>query len=667
MSKLEQDHFLDKLRRSITPTSERKEPAIWFKEVRILDEFSTRQGIERQRISMHRGLNILWAAPENPDTEQGLYKDGLAGHASGKTLFCRLLRHFMGEREFGTKEQRDEIASQFPNLWALALIRLNGDSWVVGRPLGQSGDSFAVKAESIDEVLGNSPPVGGFDDYTRAIKTLGQAVEPLHPGEGWRHLLTWLTRDQEARFGNLAVWREASSGGDNPQTKAIERHLLMRSVLGLLDLREPVLRSAIEKTQADLEAGESLLARMQNEYNGQIQLANDRAREILGSEAPTEPELLETRLQSMTDVLREGAEELLKRPEHPTVTAARQRLDTARQELRDVEQELQRLPEMIDQRKKSLDIDLSTARKIKNGNVEDPTREDKNWCPKTRQFALEKGCVKQAGASTESALNVADLEKRAEESQRELAALETRRAHLTGLIAGLRKSFSDADAALRKAQMDSNRDATNLVRRAERAESGAKLFRQLSESKKAIDAKTKQNATWVKEIEEKRKASADLRSDFTEKLERFSADFADIIQAVMGATVEAKISVTGEGFVPHVTRKGELSGAALDTIKTLAFDIGAVVSSIEGRGDHPRFLIHDGPREGDMARIIYERFFLYAAEMEAAFSSQEVASFQYLITTTTPPPKSMRQGSAWLLEPVLDSRERSKRLLKEDF
>jgi len=78
-------------------------------------------------------------------------------------------------------------------------------------------------------------------------------------------------------------------------------------------------------------------------------------------------------------------------------------------------------------------------------------------------------------------------------------------------------------------------------------------------------------------------------------------------------------------------------------------------------------LIHDGPREGDMARVIYERFFLYAAELEAAFPSRDEANFQYLITTTTPPPKSMRQGSRWLLEPVLDSRKKDKRLLQEDF
>ena len=87
MSKLDQAHFLDKLRRTVQPSPQQSEPKVWFREVRILTELSQKEGVERRRIVLHRGLNILWAAPEDPDTEQGLYRDGLAGHASGKTLF----------------------------------------------------------------------------------------------------------------------------------------------------------------------------------------------------------------------------------------------------------------------------------------------------------------------------------------------------------------------------------------------------------------------------------------------------------------------------------------------------------------------------------------------------------------------------------------------------
>ncbi len=83
MSKTEQIHFLDKLRRTVQPSGQGVEPMVWFREVRILDDLSGKAQFERRRIVLHRGLNILWAAPEDPDTEQELYRDGLAGHASG--------------------------------------------------------------------------------------------------------------------------------------------------------------------------------------------------------------------------------------------------------------------------------------------------------------------------------------------------------------------------------------------------------------------------------------------------------------------------------------------------------------------------------------------------------------------------------------------------------
>lgn len=303
MSKLDQAHFLDKLRRTVQPSPQRTEPLVWFREVRILTELSQKEGVERRRIVLHRGLNILWAAPEDPDTEQGLYRDGLAGHASGKTLFCRLLRHLLGEFPFGTKAQRDGIASNFAKLWAVASVRVNSVSWVVGRPLASAGSDFAIQAETIEEVLAGEPPTNGFDEYKKAVAAITSKADELHPGEGWRHLLPWLSRDQEARFSSLAQWRESGlSEGDSPQTKAVERHLLMRAILGLLDLKEPKLRVAIERAQANLEAGITRLGRLESELKGKLGLAHEGAREVLGKDAPTEVDALQSRLESILDI-----------------------------------------------------------------------------------------------------------------------------------------------------------------------------------------------------------------------------------------------------------------------------------------------------------------------------------------------------------------------------
>jgi len=667
MSKLDQTHFLDKLRRTVQPSPQRTEPMVWFREVRILEELSTKKE-PRRRIVLHRGLNILWAAPEDPDTEQGLYRDGLAGHASGKTLFCRLLRHLLGEQPFGTRAQRDGIASNFAKLWVVASVRVNGVSWVVGRPLASAGTDFAVKAETIDEVLAGDPPTGGFRDYMDAVVSIALRADELHPGEGWRHLLPWLSRDQEARFGNLAQWRDsAASEGDNPQTKAVERHLLMRAILGLLDLKEPQLRLAIERAQGNLEAGIARLGRLESELKGKTELANEGALDVLGKDAPKEVEALQSRLDSMIEVLREGLEELEKRPEKPAVTAAREKWNLAHDKLRDAQQEMAQLPGQISEKERRRDTDLHLIRDLKTGNVEDPAREAKGWCPHTIQTAIKRECVHQPHVSKESATNIAELEKQAKAAQDEIAALKKRQSELQKQLPSLQTAQLNAKNAYDAAFKEATKDATALARRAEQSESVKRLFQQSARTSKELDDQKKANADYEKEIEKCKKAAANLRSDFDDRLKLFSKDFADIIQAVMGAIVEATIAITADGFVPHVTRKGELSGAALDTIKTLAFDLAAVVSSIEGRGDHPRFLIHDGPREGDMARVIYGRFFRYAVELEAAFKLPDDASFQYLITTTTPPPKDMLQGSRWMLDPVLDSRHKDRRLLKEDF
>jgi hypothetical protein len=94
-----------------------------------------------------------------------------------------------------------------------------------------------------------------------------------------------------------------------------------------------------------------------------------------------------------------------------------------------------------------------------------------------------------------------------------------------------------------------------------------------------------------------------------------------------------------------VDEHGERDSAAIATVKLLAFDLAALTASAEGQGTFPRFLMHDGPREADIAPEIYERLFLYGRELEKCFSGEP--SFQYIVTTTTPPPDAF-QKDPWL-------------------
>ncbi len=175
----------------------------------------------------------------------------------------------------------------------------------------------------------------------------------------------------------------------------------------------------------------------------------------------------------------------------------------------------------------------------------------------------------------------------------------------------------------------------------ERFSDAREAFGELAATKETVKKKTERRLELKGEIEGYRK----LHEGLEKKLSDY---FADVVRAVMGGKVTAQMLLQDKGFKLVATRDGDLSGAALETIKVLAFDLAALVFSITGRGHHPRFLIHDGPREADMARVIYERFFLYIRRLEELFTQGREPSFQYIITTTMHPPKSMRRGTKWL-------------------
>jgi len=178
--------------------------------------------------------------------------------------------------------------------------------------------------------------------------------------------------------------------------------------------------------------------------------------------------------------------------------------------------------------------------------------------------------------------------------------------------------------------------------------------------------KERQNiVTLTKEIENTKKTAEAIREDFKRVMSDFSATFNRVIAALIGEDVSAGASFHGRTVQVNLTCRGDFTSAAIETIKILAFDLAVLASSIEGRGHHPRFLVHDGPREADMSAAIYRRFFILAREFERAAKDAE-PNFQYIITTTEPPPDEIRQ-EPWLLAPVLDASTQEGRLLKVDL
>jgi predicted nucleic acid-binding Zn-ribbon protein len=665
-----QSHFYTELGRVIKPNAKRIEPGLWFRELRILRKLESGTANEIRRVELRRGMNIIWAPPEESEKPE-LYGDGLSGHASGKTLFCRILRHLLGETNYGSDAQKDSVEDKFNHeLWALAEVFVNGQLWLAARPLAGTSHRFAVKGTTIDEFLNGDTTRGDFKDFTDAIENT--VCAPIIQSAGgneqfrWRFLLPWLTRDQECRFADLTEWRSSFANSENPQTSALEQEELIQAALGLLDEKEVALREKLATAEDTIkEAHEQLpgLEKIEKRDYARLIDAVQRA----GMENVTEQETV-AQLKERKRLRADGLKLAIEQAEQDAaLLAAKKNWEKAVADRNTIEGRIEQAKQTLEETTKKVAQRTSRYERMRAAGIDNPARMEQGFCPKTIQKAIERKCIEPPpGSSLETAANLGEILSGADElaqSQKEQAAalgtLQTKLNQLAQHVAATyqiyereKQRIDTATADLRDLRSRLN-TTTPLFDVAEESATAATEMRgKLTEAQKAKD-------TLKGEVEALRKAH-----EHAEK--KLSDAFADAVRAAMGSKVEPTVTLK-ERFKLSVKKNGELSGAALETIKVIAFDLAAVVLSIEGQGHHPRFLIHDGPREADMARVIYERFFLYVHQkLEQLFPEPSEPNFQYIITTTTPPPKNMQEGSKWL-RLRLNTAVTNERFLKEDF
>ena len=111
------------------PDANRAEPAFWVRELGVFRSLDQSQENEVRRITLRRGLNILWAKPEDELGPVRLYEPGLSGHASGKTTFCRMVRHILGERHFANDLVTRGVRERFEGGWILGEVFIKSDLW----------------------------------------------------------------------------------------------------------------------------------------------------------------------------------------------------------------------------------------------------------------------------------------------------------------------------------------------------------------------------------------------------------------------------------------------------------------------------------------------------------------------------------------------------------
>jgi len=601
-------------------------------------------------VKLRKGLNVVWAPADSSTNNNALFRSGVAGHTAGKSTFCRLLRHALGEGGFASEAARRRIREKLPSGWLLAEVFISSKLWTVARPFGIGHHPFCIEGGGIDDLLGSARR-NEYQAFLDAIESIVITSLPAgrfptrEEGVRWAHILPWLTRDQDCRFADFLEWRHSSSGSDSPSLIVEERQFLIRSVLGLItdEEREEQKRNAkLVAEKAEAAQVEPLLAHQATIDHQRVQRLLDMtvappSSGLFGSEARAE---LKQREADLSKRMADFAEFDRRAEMRARLERAINAEALARRDLEDAQSRLA--------------IETSTFGELTaraKGDMQSklfaslpPPR---NYCNVPISLARENRCPLAVTRPAELA------EKRNERSAaKELKAQQE-------IVRAIEATVQKSGHALKTAEAETKTARRGYLQastiydeqRGRLLEEHARLqqaSRLIGDADDAWDQSSKQ-AELIQRLATDIKTSyvrqEELRESGRQALGKFSMTFDYVLRALLGEEVQGRVETSGRGLRLVAEHHGERESAALATLKLVAFDLAAITESLQGRGCFPRFLVHDGPREADMAQDIYERIFLFARQLEECFQGEP--SFQYIVTTTTQPPNDFR-NEPWM-------------------
>jgi hypothetical protein len=145
----------------------------------------------------------------------------------------------------------------------------------------------------------------------------------------------------------------------------------------------------------------------------------------------------------------------------------------------------------------------------------------------------------------------------------------------------------------------------------------------------------------AKELEAVRAQLTQGRQRASQAIQHLEERYRGVMHAWLPEGVDGSVKLDGKGLkvFAQFSDRGEVSTAALDSLKILAFDLAVLHLATEEKADLPAFLIHDSPREADLDSVLYARLFELVYQWE---NETETPCFQYIITTTSAPPKELQ-------------------------
>lgn len=629
------DLFAPQLQPPTAPNG-RREPRLWVRRLAIFEDPQT----IRRDIPLKPGLNIVWT-PDMANSGQ----PSLA-HGSGKTTFCRLLRACLGEPDYATDTQRTRLMVRLPNGLVAAEVIVDGACWVVVRTLGLGSNSFVVQAESIEDALARGRREG--DPTTiEAIVTkaffssiIGRSPQEVGDEHVWDVLRAWLSRDQECRLAEILAWRTSKTQTrSRAQTLSETAKLTMvRLALRALDAEEQ--RAAgRERELANVVDDE----RKQHAYGEQRRAEKMRSlRNAMGvdEDVGLDDTLEQKGLVSLAETVLANAMRA-DVPQPPDVGALFDRLaDLNTQRAAKVEE---RQAQQSDAERKRIEAErLRSEASVGEIDISQGRVRVCSICRVPVDEVLANGCgislercdvqaIRATIAEKQSRATTLDQDaQRAEFDVSRIAAVVRQIDQEIRTAAG---QAENADAALRAAQQVAA-TIQERVYRARRLLDDARALQQSDTTARPVLSATDEQEAVRKQMEQGRKRAQQAIGALEER-------YRGIISAWLPDGIDGSIKLDGKGLRvdAQFSGRGEVSTAALDSLKIVAFDLAAMHLAVEEKADLPAFLIHDSPREADLDGTLYARLF----ELIQLWETESTPPcFQYIITTTTAPPATMQ-------------------------
>lgn len=623
------------------PPSGRTGPRLW---VRRLAIYKDRQTIIRD-VSLKPGLNIIWTPDMSNSGSNAL------AHGSGKTTFCRLVRACLGEASFTTDAQRSRFVAKLPNSLVAAEILIDGICWVAVRPLGLPGGEFVIQANSIEDAFArghNKDDRKSIDPVivTRFFLSIAEATPPdVSRDQVWDVLRAWLTRDQECRLADILAWRSSQTHTRSRAQVLSEttKLTMVRLALRALDAEErdaAARERALEATVEEERRSQAYQRQRYDEGLKAVRLALNAGDDVGFDDTIDQKGLVSLAAAALSAAMRAA---LPKPPDVSSIftrqtalNAERETLTTKRQQLENESHFKRREAERYRSEANIGEINISQGRI--------------RVCPVCK-VSIDEVKAKGCGISLEPC-NLAELRAKITEKQEHATNLDTEAGiaeeeikRVTALIEQLaprQQALEDeaktADVANRAAQTAA-KEVQDRIYGARRTLDEVRSLRETSTATKPANSATSElEAVRVQLKAGYSRARAAIRT----LEERYQGIIATWLPT--GVTGTVKLDGNGLKVDAEFSGRGEVSTAALDSLKIVAFDLAALHMAVEEQADLPAFLIHDSPREADLDGQLYAGLFKLVQQWEGAAGTP---CFQYIITTTTAPPSEL-QGDSYV-------------------